>query len=103
MEEILLDDLYQLRERLLSQMMQALAAQYGMGCLQGLGRRATKRIRSDVMGHLREFDQYVEETPGDLKPQSPYQALMIQWLAINADIEELEGVETASSDYIGRR
>ena len=103
MEEILLDDLYELRDKLLEQMMQALAAQYGLGALERLSRRASGRVRKDVMGYLREFDLSLDKTQGDIKPQSPFEALMVQWWAINADIDELEGFEKAASDYARRK
>ena len=103
MEEILLDDLHAIRDRLLDQMMQALAAQYGMGSLQRLNRRSLNRLRRDVMGHIKEFDLFVEATDGEIKPRSPFDALMVQWLAVNADIEELESFESASWDFIEKK
>ena len=102
MEEILLDDLYAIRERLLRQMTQALAAQAGKGGLDGLSRRAVQRLQSDVMRHVRAFDLFIEDTRGDIRPGSPFEALMVQWRAVNADIEELEGFGAAASGHIGR-
>lgn len=85
-----LNSLFEAREAVLTQMMQARAAQSRFGSLEYLSSDIIGDLRRDVLERLADYDLHVDNTQGDLLPESPFEALMILWLAFDADIREIE-------------
>lgn len=88
-----LNALHVARNAVYRQMMQARASQLSLGGLADLPPATIDFLRRDVLGRLAEYDLHVDNTKGDLLPGSPFEALMIHWLAVDADICEIEGLD----------
>lgn len=93
-----LDDLHGLRRKTFRQLMQAIAAQHGHGALDRLDDDKIDRLTREVETYAMRFAVVARDTAGELSPQSRFEYLIADLLALDEFVDRTEH-EIADTGY----